>query len=241
MKRIKRFFLVFAVLMCVVFALWLVDSSSITAHAEVLNTVKLTKEQTMALFGRTISAQYYDGSQWQNCTFSYYASSDQFVNDGHTSSNLDYSTYVTQIENMGMTSDEQDNLFRYNTFLFYKLDPVDLATTPSTNGQLQFSIDFSIDIRGIKSFRQLLLMSKDREGSPTLPQNCPLYYYSDVTLYPSISSSPVVSRLTPADNLNSANAVVLNYIRTPFTYRSTHDLNFDPFAYFCVANPRHVK
>ena len=140
MKRIKRFFLVFAVLMCVVFALWLVDSSSITAHAETLETVRLTPEQTLALYGRQIVGQYYDGSNWSSCIFDYYGKSSDFLTDYNTNlywESLGYNTYILQAENTQMTTEQQDMLLRENTFLFYRCFKNDLSTSPDESGQLQ--------------------------------------------------------------------------------------------------------
>lgn len=237
MKRIKTFFGVFALFLVLLLVIWFFQ---LPASAETLTTVKLTYEQTIALFGRTIPAEYYDGTQWQSCEFEYYAKSDDFVRDGYGLDVQEFNTYILQAEYLGLSQEEIDNLFRYNTFLFYRLNTSSLGTQPSNYGKLQFNIDFSINIRGIKSFREILLGAKEN-ANPTYIENSPYYYDSSINLYPSIESAPVMRRLTPANDLNSTNARVINYIRTPFAHRSINNLNYNQFGYFVAGNAAYWK
>lgn len=214
-------------------------SAALPTNAETLQTVKLTPEQTLALFGQTISAQYYDGSAWSDCTFSYYGKSSDYKLDGWgLTPDTTYNTYIGQAENTGMSTAEQDTLLRENTFLFYRLNPLDIATSPDNYGRLQFSLDLSLDLSGIKSFRQIYLFAKDRTGSPTLPQNSMYYYDTSMVVQPSYATQPIIARITPREEQDSKNSRVINYISTPYALHSQVPVSdgVSPLNYFTMAN-----
>lgn len=219
-------------------------SVALPTNAETLQTVKLTPEQTLALFGQTLNAQYYDGSAWSSCTFSYYGKSSDYVRDGWgLPADTTYNTYIGQAENTGMSSQEQDTLLRENTFLFYRLDPLDIATSPDNTGHLQFSLDLSLDVSGIKSYRQIFLFSKDRDGSPTLPANSMYYYDTAMIGQPSYSSNPIVNRITPRESADNSNSRIINYISTPYALHSQVPVSdgVSPLKYFTMGNLGYYK
>lgn len=222
----------------------LTASGGLSASAETLETVKLTPEQTLALFGQTINAQYYDGSAWSSCTFSYYGKSSDYVRDGWgLPSDTTYNTYIGQAENTGMSTQEQDTLLRENTFLFYRLDPLDIATSPDNTGHLQFSLDLALDVSGIKSYRQIFLFSKDRSGSPSLSSNSMYYYDTSMIGQPSYASSPIVNRITPRETQDNVNSRVMNYISTPYALHSQVPVSDGetPLKYFTMGNLGYAK
>lgn len=188
MKRVKRFFLVFAVLMCVVFALWLVDPSRVSADV-VLSTVDLSVQQTLGLYGYQIPAYYYTGSTWKSCTFTYYNNS------------LDYDpvspnqTMVTDYDFRGYpagyasVADYINDCIKGMTHLYYVcyLDDVPGVTD---NTDLQFSLTPTINISGIAYYRQNINVSRYSQNYTSyLPVSNKLYVSTRFSYAP----APVVS------------------------------------------------
>ena len=139
-RFLKRFFMIFACLLGIIFAIFLVDSVEVSA--EVTDIVTLTPEQTLALYGDTVYAQYYStNNTWVDTTFEFLGTSSGLVASGD---NLTAGGYNAQL---------QQQLFMGNWLWYGCRASSDMQ---STNAQFQFRFVPSVNVEGIAYFRQII-------------------------------------------------------------------------------------
>lgn len=121
-------------------------------------SVTLTPQQTLALYGQTIPAQYKDGDSWKNCTFSFYAF-------GNFSSQVampltDYDLRGGQPSGFASWQDYIDNNIKVTPRLYYVCSTADANYTSPTEDELKLVLSPSIDISGISYYRQNFMFTK---------------------------------------------------------------------------------
>lgn len=120
------------------------------ADADVITTVDLTPEETLALYGVSIPAVYKSGDTWHNCTFSYggVVYPDSIWYDFRGSYPAGYSSW----------SDYATNAIDNRTYLAYICSFNDAS--PDGASEFQFVLSPSLDISGIAYYRQNFLLLK---------------------------------------------------------------------------------
>ena len=159
MRKVKRFFFIFGFLLCVIFVLWLCDSSFISVSADVvLQTVDLTPEQTRALYGNVINGYYFtNAGTWQPCQWTYYQSSldlQPATNQYPDAKTLlgEYNLHEYPAGYASEAAYAEDSL-RNMVHLYYYAYIEDMPNLTSSH-EFRFMLNTSVDISGIAYFRQ---------------------------------------------------------------------------------------
>lgn len=149
----------------------------VNVNADVISTVDLTPEETLALYGVSIPAVYKSGDTWHNCTFSYggivYPNAEYWDFRGsYPTGYTSWGAYVT-------------NAINSRTYLAYICSFDDAQ--PDGASEFQFVLSPSLDISGISYYRQNFLFTQRL----TYPYNSASNVFASNTV--SYSATPVVS------------------------------------------------
>lgn len=218
---------VFSLFLAVAVGLFLIPSFDASATV-VLTTVDLTPQQTLALYGTTIPATFYNGSTWQQCEFSYYGSSDSF--EGLPSgvkipvSNYDIRSYP---EGFSSVSAYYDGFIQGVDRLYY-VCPVSSVSSGGT-GYMRFSLTPSIDISGIAYYRQNVSVSRNWCG------------------YNSINDIPYISNAYVSSDFSYSNSPVISYASGSSSYADNYYSSYIPgsntliYFYYLDVYGNHVE
>lgn len=184
MRFLKRFFMVFGILMSIVFALYIVDWCSASADTY----VQLTPQQTLALYGETLPGSYWNGDEYKDCTFKYVG----FVEPYGANQTL-WFTYGDDIPDMAYQYMGERPWLVYacpdgfvNGFFGGMDDYVTVSNPAYPPARFTIRMNASIPISGITYFRQFLGFSLPASNS--VPYNAD---YSYATINTTYSNLPV--------------------------------------------------
>lgn len=185
MRFLKRFFMIFGILVSLVFALYIVDWCSASADTY----VQLTPQQTLALYGETLAGSYWNGDEYKDCTFKYVG----FVEPYGANQTLWFTYRGDDIPEMAYQYMGERPWLVYacpdgfiNGFFGGMDDYVTVSNPAYPPARFTIRMNASIPISGITYFRQFMGFSLP--ASNTVPYNAD---YSYATINTTYSNLPV--------------------------------------------------
>ena len=181
MRKVKRFFCIFGFLLCVIFVLWLCDSSFISVSADIEpQAVELSIEQTFALFGYQFDGVGYTSSNGTSRIPFYYVCRSSELRDLQHLSFWNYYSY-------GQAVDQLVSDFNGQEFLLYACD----ASLLNDDSHHLFTayVPFSLNIENIQFYRQRFWYSIQSSGSKAVYASSLDSHRSTAELYSTVSSA----------------------------------------------------
>lgn len=155
---------------------------SLPAAADEFVEVALTPQQTLALYGASFDAFYYNGTAVESVTFDYYTSSAEIaeaVGDTHN--------FVWLSANWNNPDSNFVADFRATNFLVYRWITSSVVNSANTGYQFSIQPKFSISLSGLSSYKQKFMWSFYPQYSVAAQDQGRSYLYLDT----SADSSPV--------------------------------------------------
>ena len=180
----------FALIGGVCVSLPLLKCSAVRAAATELESITLSPQQALALYGTEITADYYNGSEVEQVTLSYIGNTVDLVTlNGYPSDagQVSYCQAWLCNDSLGYVNREK---FENTPYLIYKWDVSTIASAPNFDFSIRFQHSIDITTYG---FQTSVFWSRSTNSVyPGVNASLP-YYSSSYTLY-GLSNLEIVSR-----------------------------------------------
>ena len=178
---------------------------SVSVSGDVVDYVDLTPEQTLALYGSSINGQYWNGNEFDACTFSYC-----------------YTFTPSQIHPMNFypdISETDSNYMNNRSYLVYEMDSDSAVSNDiitSSDSRITFELIPSVSVSGIAYYRQYVgfsVVPQSENGRLIVDKN-----YNFFSSNYDYSASPIISYPSNYGTLSNADRLKVNraYFTVPF-------------------------